>query len=715
MSSEQAVAEVSNLSLSYRQDAGWRRVLHDVSFAIHRGEVFGLVGESGSGKSTLAYQLLSNRQTNLRIDHGRVLFKEFALLGLDRPALNRLRGNRIGLVPQNPTTALSPSMRIGRQVGEVLQLHQAGRSQADIRARVTELFGLVGLPDPAGSGRRYPHELSGGQRQRVCIAMALACEPDLVVLDEPTTGLDVTTQDQIVALLASLRARTGTSMLYVTHDLGLLAQIADRVGVMYAGQLVEIAAAKDLFSNPRHPYTRGLIASIPRIDDATLTIGEPLRGMLRRDDLPVGCAFAPRCDFREPSCATNHQKLEEAAPTHKVACQRWPALPAPATRKAAESRDGRLEQAAMPVLRLAAIAIDYRRRYGISRLLAPAAPAVVSDVTFTIDAGETFAIVGESGSGKSTLARAVSGLIAPSRGTIDFRGVRLPVSIADRPVELRRQIQYIFQNPDASLNPRARIGAILSQPLKAFFELDRSEIDRRIERALVDVRLDVGYARRFPDELSGGERQRVAIARALVAKPELLLCDEILSALDVSVQANVLTLLKDLQREHRVGMLFISHDLAVVRHLADTVGVLFRGRLMQIGTARSVFLPPFHPYTHELLMAVPRPQQVRRDPEPRPRPVQPVADPDKGCPFAGRCAWQVGSICLEVPPPWRTTEDGKRIRCHIELSDLSAHATYPGHAAVEPNPGPPADLQPNEPHRDRKNDPVVHPLTEGEY
>jgi len=501
------------------------------------------------------------------------------------------------------------------------------------------------------------------------------------VLDEPTTGLDVTTQEQIVELLADLRARLGMSMLYVTHDLGLLSQIADRVGVMYAGHMVEIAPTQELFRQPRHPYTRGLIASIPRIDSDSAAPAHHLRGLLRRQDLPAGCPFAPRCDFAEPSCAVNHQRLEHVALGHEVACQRWRALAAPSL--AAAEVAGAVRRAMAPeppLLALDGVTLTYGARGGaLARLLGAAPFIAVHDLSLDIGRGETVALVGESGSGKSTVARAVSGLMAPSSGSIRLAGQDLPGLVRARSGEQRRQIQYIFQNPDASLNPRARVGAILARPLEMFFDLDRRALRERVAEALQEVRLDGGYAERYPDQLSGGERQRVAVARALIARPELLLCDEILSALDVSVQANVLDLLRRLRAEHDVAMLFISHDLAVVRLLADRVGVLFHGQLMEIGRTAEIFTPPYHPYTHSLLLAVPAPGKALRKDGARQRSRPPTAK--AACAFAGRCPWQPGPICETTPPPWQGTATGLRLRCHLPLDELTERATWqPGEA-----------------------------------
>jgi peptide/nickel transport system ATP-binding protein len=676
------LVRAEGVSVAYRQGDGWLAVLHSVSFAIAPGETFGLVGESGCGKSTMAYQLLGYRHPSSKIVGGRLLYRGEDLLRLGRGALDRLRGNRISLVPQNPTTALSPGMRVGEQVMEVLLGHRASPDRGAAAARAAELFGLVGLPEPSRVGHRYPHQLSGGQQQRVAIAMALACRPDLLVLDEPTTGLDVTTQKQIIDLLRELRGRLGMAMLYVTHDLGVLAEIADRVGVMYAGHMVEIAPAATLFTQPLHPYTRGLIASRPQLDDSARLPARALRGLLRRQELPPGCPFAPRCDHAEPSCAASRQVLDPVAPGHDVACQRWRALAAPAL-VAPSEREGRAASAAeRPLLRLEQLAIGYGGQGGWLGLGQAAPVTVVSGLELAIARGETLALVGESGSGKSTIARAISGLLAPLAGRILFQDQKLAGRVAGRTPEQRRQIQYVFQNPDASLNPRMRVGAILARPLQVFGRRDGAALKQRIAAALDDVRLDAGYAARYPDQLSGGERQRVAIARALIADPLLLLCDEVLSALDVSVQANVIELLQRLRREHHLAMLFISHDLAVVRSLADRVGVLFRGQLVELGSADAIFRPPFHPYTYTLLLAVPG-LTLHAPAEPAPAAPGPGAPAGRGCVFSGRCPWKLGPVCDAEPPPWQPAGAELAIRCHIPPAELAAHA---GWRAAEPPP-----------------------------
>lgn len=661
------VIAVETLSVSYRQGSGFLRVVEDVSFSVSPGEVFGLVGESGCGKSTIALQLLGYRAPAMRTDGGEIRFEGRDLLALDRPELDRIRGARIAFVPQNPTTALNPGIRIGAQIDEILRAHSSGDSRQRDK-RTLELFGLVGLPAHSEFSRRFPHQLSGGQQQRVCIAMALACEPAFVVLDEPTTGLDVTTQEQIVALLVDLRARLGMSMLYVTHDLGLLSQIADRVGVMYAGRMVEIAPTANLFTDPKHPYTRGLIGSIPRIEDRSGLPARPLRGLLQRHELPAGCPFAPRCDWATAQCFEEEQKLQAAGVNREVACWRWPEIEVPADARAvvaAEEVDH-----VDPLLVIDNVSVVYGAGRNAFRAL--------RDISLDVGERETVALVGESGSGKSSLARAVAGLIAPAEGSIRLGGKQLQGHVGDRTPEQRRLIQFVFQNPDASLNPRARIAKALSRPLEFFF--GRASTDA-ITAALSDVRLDGKYAARFPDELSGGERQRVAIARGLIAEPTLLLCDEILSALDVSVQASILALLQRLKSERGIAMLFISHDLAVVRMLADRVCVLFGGDIMEIGRRDQIFSAPFHPYTHSLLEAVPTP--LKPSPHRGPARDAIATPPVSGCAYAGRCAWQIGDVCERERPPWRETEQGLRIRCHHSLEELARRATWPDAAKTE--------------------------------
>jgi peptide/nickel transport system ATP-binding protein len=435
---------------------------------------------------------------------------------------------------------------------------------------------------------------------------------------------------------------------------------------MYAGELVEDAPMQELFRSPRHPYTRGLISSVSRVHKPRRG-RSILRGLLQRDQLPPGCRFAPRCDFAQPRCFSEKQKLMAVAADHHVACWRWPEIsvqPQPVT---ADSVASLPQQTGLLTVEKLDCAYEFVRGQ---------AKPVVRGVSFDIAPQETFALVGESGSGKSTIARAVAGLIRPAAGQIAFEGSDIGRLVGARTRDQRREIQLVFQNPDASLNPRQHLLQIIGRPLEMFFALKGAKLRERVEQLLGDVRLDRSYAHRYPDELSGGERQRVAIARALAANPRLMLCDEILSALDVSVQASIIELLRALQVEHHIAYLFISHDLAVVRSLSHRVGVLYRGEMCEVGRVEEVYSPPYHPYTHTLLSAVPEIEgESRLSPAVRTDP-QPTAQPQTACPFADRCPWKVGSICDDVPPPWQATSDTHALRCHIPLAELRQRETW---------------------------------------
>jgi oligopeptide/dipeptide ABC transporter ATP-binding protein len=567
-------------------------VVEGVTFHVNPGEIVGLVGESGSGKTTTALSLLGYTRPGVVIERGTVEVGGESVLGRDRRSLRGLRGKTVSYVPQDPGGSLNPSMRVGDAIMDVLRAHRSGaRSDESVRSALER----VELGSDPRFAHRYPHQLSGGQQQRVTIAMACVCDPPVAVLDEPTTGLDVLTQDRILAELRRLRDEDGMAMVYVTHDLAVVSQMADRIVVMYAGRIVENGPAAEVIERPRHPYTRALVEAIPDFRHP-----RALRGIagvsVGVGDWPSGCAFAPRCAHQQPRCQEALPELEETVPGHHVRCMRWMELDLHEADRGGD-RDRRDVAAAPPLLAVSGLEARYRS----SRSARPAVDAV----SFTVEPGRCVALVGESGSGKTTIGRCIAGLHVPAAGTISFDGVPIAGAARKRPLEVRRRIQIVFQNPFESLNPRQRVRTAIVRPLRVLRRLDRAAAEREVGELLERVKLPARLADRFPVELSGGERQRVAIARALAARPDLLICDEVTSALDVSVQAAVLELLQELQRELHLSMLFITHNLGVVACIADTVLVLDQGSLCESGAVADVLASPSHDYTRRLLAAAP--------------------------------------------------------------------------------------------------------------
>ena len=572
-------------------------IIEGVAFELRAGEILGLVGESGSGKTTTARSLFGHYERGLSLHSGEVSVAGRQLTTPD--SFRQARGQLISYVPQNPGTSLNPSLRIVAAIGDMLRAHPAAGTAAPGHDAVAQasaaLLGRVGLPGEEEFGRRFPHQLSGGQQQRVCIAIALSCDPAVVVLDEPTTGLDVVTQDRILRELVRLRDERGVAMLYITHDLAVVGQIASRIAVMYAGRIVEEGTAEQILSAPRHPYTRGLVASTP--DHLQPRILEAMGGIAAGvGERPPGCAFAPRCRQRVDHCDVEMPTLAEAAPGHSVRCFEWPSTPALDWTSAEFplKQDGPAGKAVLEVEHLSA---EYRSRAG--RHL------VVRDVSFAVDEGACVALVGESGSGKTTIARAIAGLHPPSDGRILVGGQPLAGQAQRRTVEERRRIAIVFQNPAEALNPRHIVLSSVARPGRILRGLDRAEADAEARRLLAAVRLPARIAGRYPGELSGGERQRVAIARALIGQPDVLVCDEITSALDVSVQAVVLELLRDLRRQLGISIVFITHDLGVVATVAERVLILENGSICEEGTVAAVLGAPQHEYTRRLLDAAP--------------------------------------------------------------------------------------------------------------
>jgi peptide/nickel transport system ATP-binding protein len=567
-------------------------IVDDMSFAIAPGEVLGLVGESGSGKTTVGLALLGHARRGVKIAGGSVQIGEIDVLKLGVRERRQLRGRVVSYVPQDPAASLNPALRIGTQLREVLEAHGFGDSDDERSERLAEMMREVLLPDDPSYLRRYAHELSGGQQQRVGLAMAFACRPRVIVLDEPTTGLDVTTQAHVLNTVRELTQLHRTAALYVSHDLAVVATLAGRVAVMYAGRAVEIGPSDELFRASAHPYTRRLIAAIPHITGKRQLAGIPGRAP-SPGGRPVGCSFAPRCSWRIDACSAELPPLAPVGEAHVVRCLRAIEVRGEAGLPAGKTVPDSQVNGDRAVLTLRDVNSGYGGR------------TVVHEINFELAPKECLALVGESGSGKTTLARSIAGLHHERMGEILLGGEALAPSSRSRSRESRRRIQYIFQNPYGSLNPRRTIGQIVRQPVELFGTARGREADKLVDEMLERVSLSGAYAERYPDQLSGGERQRVAIARALVCEPAVLVCDEVTSALDVSVQAAIVDLLAGLQRDLGLSMLFVTHNLPLVRSIAQRVAVMSHGRIVEMGTVDRVLLEPGDDYTKALLADTP--------------------------------------------------------------------------------------------------------------
>jgi peptide/nickel transport system ATP-binding protein len=664
-----------------------------VSLSVAPGECLGIVGESGCGKTMTALSVMRLLPTGGEITGGRIVLDGTDIAALSESAMEEVRGNQIGMIFQDPLTSLNPTMTIGDQIAESVRLHR-GASKAAARERAVEVLGLVGMPKPTERVSNYPHQLSGGMRQRVMIAMALACEPKLLIADEPTTALDVTIQKQILELIDALRHRLSMAVILVTHDLGVIAGRADRVAVMYAGRIVETAATDVLFANPRHPYTEALFDALP--DKAATGRLYNIPG--QPPDLtapPRGCKFAARCRYAQDSCRASEPELTSPGSSHAFRCffpvGEFETLPEarrtrrpPAATFAGEGAgsgtvhsglaavNGDLTQGSGDdLLRVAHLVKDFTVTSGAVLQRKVGAVSAVADVSFSIPKGTTFGLVGESGCGKTTVGRLIVGLEKPSAGAIVVDGRDL-ASLSSR--ERRRQarlVQLMFQDSYASMDPRMRVGTILREPLVIQRAGNRSAQAARVAELLDEVGLPQAAADRYPHEFSGGQRQRLGLARALMLRPSMIVADEPVSALDVSIQAQILNLMQDLQHEHGLTYLFISHDLSVVRYMADTIGVMYLGKLVEVGPADAVYTSPIHPYTRGLIDTVPvaDPALERAKEHQGVRGELPSAvAPPSGCRFRTRCPF-AQELCAEQEPPLRPfSSDGHLAACHFPLS-----------------------------------------------
>lgn len=681
------VLDVRDLTVSYTTSLGRVLALNNVSFSIAEGEVVGLVGESGSGKSTAALAILGLLADEASVDGGEIRFRGEDLRTLPSESRVALRGDKISTVFQDPFTSLNPALTVGLQVAEPLIEHQ-GMSRAAAMEKVVSLLAEVGIPRPAAVARAYPHQLSGGMQQRALIATALACEPDLLILDEPTTALDVTIEAQILDLLANLRREHRLSVLFITHNLGIVNHLCDKVYVLYAGQILEYGATRDVLFQPHHPYTKGLMASLPQVHferrDRLPSIPGAFPSLL---DLPKGCVFHTRCPFAEEPCASETPDIEGLDASRAVRCRRaadvralpWPETDTlPASPKSARSPDrDHLVTVANLVKRFRLGGLLSTLRVTMNGVIPkisfnPNIVHAVNGVSLAIARGEVVGLVGESGCGKTTFGHCVVRLVESSEGTVVIDGQ--DVTHADEKTlrPLRQRAQIVFQNPDSSLNPRVTIGRAVGRPLVLFHDLPDAKRRTRVAELLTRVGLPASYVERYPHQLSGGEKQRVGIARALACSPEFIVLDEAVSALDVSVQATILNLLTDLRDELGLAYLFISHDLAVVAHIADRIAVMYAGEICEIGTTEQVLRPPYHPYTEALLSAVPL---VDAEIEGRVRirlkgDVEAATSATRGCSFHRRCPRKIGEICERERPPEIEAANGHRIACHIPIDEL---------------------------------------------
>ncbi len=673
------ILECKGLCISYFTRAGEIPAVVDFNLTLHQGESVGLVGESGCGKSTVAMAIMQYMGHNGGIVGGQVIYKGRDLATYSEEELRQLRGNEIAMVYQEPMASLNPSMTLGKQLMEVPLCHE-NVTEDEARERAIEILAAVDLPDPQRVMTSYPHQISGGQQQRVVIAMALLSNPSLLLLDEPTTALDVTVEAGIIELIAEIAKKFNTSMVYISHNLGLILETCDRVNVMYSGVVVEEGTVGEVFDSMKHPYTKGLFSAIPLPGaDKQARPLVPIRGQLPLPhERPQGCYFGPRCDhFIEGTCNRGMMEMGNVPGEqgHKVRCRRWNEIDWDAYKpKGLSGEEIEVGETVLSINKMkkyyeltdnsiAAIIKGNRIKYVKAN----------ESISFDAKESETVAVVGESGCGKSTFAKVLMGLETATEGEVVFKGH----DVSNYPVQKRTpeqvgSVQMVFQNPFDTLNPSHSVGAQLARVIRKFgVESERERVEARVMELLDLVKLPRDFARRRPRQLSGGQKQRVGIARAFAGNPKMVVADEPVSALDVSVQAAVTGLLMDIQRTYRTTLVFISHDLSLVRYLADRVVVMYLGNIVEQGATDEVFAPPYHPYTEALLSAVPiADTSIEKKRIILEGNLPSVMNPPKGCPFNTRCPRKLGSICETQTPPQVEDTPGHFIACHIPIEEL---------------------------------------------
>jgi peptide/nickel transport system ATP-binding protein len=680
------ILKIENLAISYQTRYGDVEAVREVSFEVCRATTFGLVGESGCGKSTVAFGIVDFLGRNGKIAGGSIKFQGRELVGGSAKDLRLIRGDQISMVYQDPMQALNPSVTIGDQLTEVLTVHR-GISQAEAANKSIAMLERVYMPDAANVMKRYPHQLSGGQQQRVVIAMALLTNPALLIMDEPTTALDVTVEAVVLDLIEDLKHEFDTAIVYITHDLGVVARVCNEVGVMYAGEMVESGPVEAIFADPKHPYTQGLMRCVPKLGTTKESSRlYPIRGRVPAPkDRPRGaCIFAPRCDYSADRCYEERPAARQVTDSHNVRCFRFEEIKAdewqPAEGLVPALAPTTVPETQEPILAVQGVKTFYAQEAASLLSLVGLGKKrfvkAVDDVSIEVPRGMTLGVVGESGCGKSTLAKTIVGLEAPTSGRIRFLGSDISVTVSHRDEKLVKELQMVFQNPDSTMNPSYTVGQQIGRPLQRFRSVPAQRVRGEVMRLLNAVRLDQSYYDRLPRQLSGGEKQRVGIARAFASQPELVLCDEPVSALDVSVQAAVLNLLLEIQHQHNTTMLFIAHDLSVVRFFSDYVAVMYLGHVVEFGPAEAIYAPPYHPYTEALLSAVPIPDPTAEQKHIRLEGTVPSAlNPPSGCVFHTRCPRRSmlpdgGRVCESEVPPWICNTEEHRISCHIPLEEL---------------------------------------------
>lgn len=673
-----SILKIQNLWVHYLTLNGPIEAVREISLEVYQEEIYGIVGESGCGKSTLAFAIMGYLGENGRIVKGDILFDGQNLVRKSENELRAFRGKDITMVYQDPSSALNPAMVVGEQIAEVSRIHK-GLSVKESWQDAISILENLNMPDPENIARHYPHQISGGMQQRICIGMALISNPSLLIMDEPTTNLDVTTEAVILDLIQELKRKFNTAIIYISHDLGVIAKVANRIGVMYMGKLVEEGFKEDIFLRPLHPYTIGLMNCIPKVGlTKKNTHLQSISGRIPHlTNLPAGCIFRPRCFYAREKCAQSEPKLMECYPGHRAAC--WMTktkqkMDLQIIKKTSEPTSRTLLPCSdkdKSLLEVKNLKKYYETKHGLLSTSGKQKIKALDGVNLAIKRSQTLGVVGESGCGKTTLARCIIGLLSPTDGKIYFGKEDITLPWNKRNKALLKEMQMIFQNPENSLNPAYTVKRIIARSLQLHNIVKHSQLDQHILELLKRVGLHAEYMNRYSRQMSGGEKQRVAIARAFASNPEFIICDEPTSSLDVSVQASILNLLIELQEKAKTSYLFISHDLNVVHYFSDYIAVIYMGKLCEFGPSESIFAPPYHPYTEALLSAIPIP-----DPRTEQAPIRlagsvPSAiNPPSGCRFHTRCPRKIGPICESKKPPPVKVGENHVIYCHITLPEL---------------------------------------------